>query len=353
MRRIGILIVNWNGWADTVACLESLFRLDYPDFRVILCDNGSTNGSLERIADWAAGRLSPSVENLPEKLQSLVAPPVVSKPLEYALYDRSSAESGGDPALDPPLVLIRGGNNLGFAGGNNIGLCYLLARGGFDAVWLLNNDTLVEPRALSALVARMQSAPSMGMCGSTLLRLESPETIQARGGGWYCRWIGLPWHLGQLQRADAPARQERVETWMNYVVGASMLVSREFLEAVGLMCEDYFLYFEELDWVLRGRGCFTLAYAPDSIVYHKVGGSIGTSSNPRHKSRVCDYYALRNRLLFTRKFFPSALPTVYLSVACAALLRLVCGRLDLASMAWRILLHGRDDAFEKRLGKIP
>lgn len=352
MMRVGVLIVNWNGWADTVACLESVFRLDYPDFRVILCDNGSTNGSLERIADWAAGRLSALVSVLPEELRPLIDPPVVAKPLEHVTYDRSMAEAGGNPSLDPPLVLIREENNLGFAGGNNVGLRYILARGGFDAVWLLNNDTLVEPHALSALVARMQVSPSAGMCGSTLLRFDRPERIQARGGGWYCRWIGLPWHIGQLQRAGDPPRRQRVESWINYIVGASLLVSREFLETVGLMNEDYFLYFEELDWALRGRGRFTLAYAPYSVIYHKVGGSIGTSSNPRHKSLTCDYYAIRNRLRFTRRFYPLALPTVYLSVVCAALLRLVCGRPDLAAMIWRILCRGGDNAFELRQGRV-
>ena len=115
-------------------------------------------------------------------------------------------------------------------------------------------------------------------------------------------------------------------------------MSREFLETVGLMCEDYFLYFEELDWALRGQGRFSLAYAPASAVYHKIGASIGTSSDPRRKSLLCDYYATRNRLLFTRRFFREALPTVYLSVLFAILSRFLCGRADAAIMIWQILL---------------
>ena len=95
---------------------------------------------------------------------------------------------------------------------------------------------------------------------------------------------------------------------MNYVEGASMLVTRQFLEEIGIMCEDYFLYFEEADWAIRAEGRFKLAYAPESIVYHKVGGSIGTSSNPAKKSYTCDYFNIRNRLLFTRRFYPTALP---------------------------------------------
>jgi GT2 family glycosyltransferase len=340
MKRVYVLIVNWNGWTDTVECLESVLRLDYPDYRVIVCDNGSKDGSLARIVDWAEGHsIAPaSVERTPH--HDLVNPPV-EKPLSYVVYDRPRAEDGGDGTLDPRLVLIRTGGNLCFAGGNNVGLRYALARGDFEHVWLLNNDTVVTPGSLSALVARMTDKPSSGMCGSTLALYDRPDRIQARGGGWYCRWTGLPWHIGQLEKTSTRTRLEHVEKWMNYVVGASMLVSREFLAEVGLMCEDYFLYFEETDWIQRAAPHFSLAYAPQSLVYHKVGGSIGTSSKPWRKSRTCDFYAIRNRLLFTRRFHREALPAIYLSVMLALLVRLLVGNWSRAGMIWR-LLRSRD-----------
>jgi GT2 family glycosyltransferase len=124
---------------------------------------------------------------------------------------------------------------------------------------------------------------------------------------------------------------------MNYVEGASMLVSRQFLIEVGLLCEDYFLYFEEADWAIRAEGRFRPGYAPKSIVYHKVGGSIGTSSNPASKSITCDYFNIRNRLLFTRRFYPAALPTVWLVIVGALLLRLFLGKWDRAKMILRLL----------------
>jgi len=337
MKRVYVILVNWNGWPDTIECLESVLRLDYTDYRVIVCDNGSTDDSLTQIVDWAEGHslVSAAVERIPR--HDLVSPPV-EKPLSYAVYDRSQAEGGGDRSLDPRLILIRTGGNLGFAGGNNIGLRYALARGDFEHAWLLNNDTVVEPQSLMALVARMADKPSAGMCGSTLVHYDNPDRIQARGGGWYCKWIGLPWHIGQLEKTSVRPRQEHVEKWMNYVVGASMLVSRDFLIDVGLMCEDYFLYFEETDWAMRAKGRFTVAYAPDSVVFHKIGRSLGTSSNPLKKSAVCDYYAIRNRLLFTRRYHPEALPTIIASLIVAALVRLMTGQFRRARMILAVLL---------------
>ena len=335
MKRVYIILVNWNGWRDTIECLETVFRADYPDFRVIVCDNGSTDGSLERIKEWAEGLL-PSAVATESHMYRFSAPPC-SKPLQCIEYPLAVAEKGGDPAADHPLVLIRTGANLGFAGGNNVGMRYALSRGDFSHVWLLNNDTVIDAHALTALVRRMREKKNAGMCGSTLLYYENPDRVQVLGGGWYCKWIGLPWHLGRLQKAGDSINRERVEKWMNYVVGASLLVSKEFLEDIGLMCEDYFLYFEETDWAIRAKGKYSLAYAPESIVYHKVGGSIGTSSNPLLKSYNCDYYNIRNRLFFTRRFFPYALPTIYLVLIGTLVIRIFLGRWQRVAMIIRLL----------------
>jgi hypothetical protein len=342
MKRVYVLLVNWNGWADTIECLESVFRLDYPVYKVIVCDNDSSDDSIDKIVDWAEGRIGITSTGVDPKLVGLTYPPI-EKPISYTVYDRTLAEKGGDRSHDPSLILIRTGGNLGFAGGNNVGLRYALARDDFAHVWLLNNDTVVDSRALAEMVERMDQAPGAGMCGSTLAFYGQPERIQARGGGWYCKWIGLPWHIGQLGKVSDQVSTQYVEKRMNYVVGASMLVSREMLLKTGLMCEDYFLFFEEVDWALRCKGLFKLGYASDSLVYHKLGKSIGTASNPARKSAVCDYYSIRNRLVFTRKFFPTALLTIYPSLVFALLHRLIHRRYDLVRMVWNVLL-GRDAA---------
>ncbi len=335
MKRCYVLLVNWNGWFDTIECLESLFSTGCQNPKVVVCDNGSDDGSLHRIREWARGNTGYS--SAPGSPLGKLSRPEVAKPIPFAEYDRTQAEKGGDTTIDPELVLIDTVANLGFAGGNNVGLRYLMSRPDFDYVWLLNNDTVVAANALQALVDRMEVRPDAGMCGSTLLHYDDPDKVQARGGGWYCKWLGLPWHLGQLRHADAPVNLERIERWMSYVVGASLFVSRDFLEEIGLMTEDYFLFYEELDWAVRSRGRFRMAYAPLSRVYHKIGGSVGTSSNPCRKSRTCDFYAIRNRLLFTRRFHPKVLPTIYLSVLTALLVRLMAGHWSRAGMIWRLL----------------
>lgn len=374
MNSVYVLLINWNGWADTIECLESVFRSRYKGFRVIVCDNLSEDNSIEHIKAWAENRL----DLVPKRNNDIFHksfPPVV-KPLSYVEYSQEEAEAGGrDNDKDAGLIIIKNHKNLGFAGGNNVGLRYALSRNDFDYIWLLNNDTVIEPDALESLIARMKEMPDAGMCGSTLLYYDNPIRIQALGGGYYSRWLGLPWHLGRLKRYtnqnqphphlnplpegeesffSPPLQREgqggdgvkvafetevkRVERWMNYVVGASMLVSKQFLRDIGLMSEDYFLYFEETDWAIRAEGRYSLAYAPDSIVYHKVGRSIGTSSNPKKKSLLCDYYNIRNRLFFTRRYYPLALPTIYFVLLFTLMSRMVFFKCDRVKMIIRLML---------------
>lgn len=334
MKKVYIVLLNWNGWADTIECLDSLLRLNYGHFQIIVVDNASTDSSVERIKAWAEGRLTPIRCGTAE----MEAPVFGGHHIELAEYGQAQSEMAGIASRDNFLTLIKADENRGFAAGNNIALKHILARQDADYVWLLNNDTVVIPDALDALVSRMREDASIGMCGSSLLFYDKPSHVQVLAGGYYCRWLAVVWHLGQRRRFAKPRHPHNVERHLSYVVGASMMVSMKFLEDVGLMAEDYFLYFEEMDWTLRAGKRFKLAYAPDSIVYHKVGRAIGTSSHPGRKSLVCDYYNLRNRLLFTRRYFPYALPTVYLGLVAECILRAVFLRWESARMAFSILL---------------
>lgn len=269
-----VLILNWNGWRDTIECLESIQQSVGVSFRIVVCDNDSLDHSLDKIVVWATAGGKPFVR-----------------------YDRVQAESGGQAEESAPLVLIQTGANLGFAGGNNVGLRYCLAHGGFDYVWVLNNDTVVAPDALAQLVARMQRDPAIGMCGSKLIFYHQPGQVQAYGGSAFDARRGVVVPIGQFSPVDASCDVAAVEAQTAYVVGASMLVSTPFLQSVGLMCEDYFLYFEEIDWAFRARGKFTLAYADASVVWHKEGGSIGSSSI-KEPSATSTKYLYRNRVIF-------------------------------------------------------
>jgi len=308
-----ILLLNWKGWVDTIECLESIFRNEYPNYRVIICDNDSQDGSIEYIKAWADGRLNLLV-NSANSLRQLSFPPI-SKPIPYVEYDRATAEKGGyHTDKKTRLILIQNQSNLGFAGGNNVGLRYALARGDLRYVWLLNNDTVIKPDTLFLMVRRIQKKPNAGICGSTLLYYHKPDRVQMLGGGKYNRWLGFPSPIEANQFDKKNIDVQQIETLMDYVSGASMLVSRSFLQTIGLMSEDYFLYFEELDWATRARGLYTLAYEPKSIVYHKEGASIGSSRKRKEKSLTANYYSLKNRRVFTRKFYSKALPTVYMGL---------------------------------------
>jgi len=337
-----ILILNWNGWKDTIECLESVFRIAYPDCRVVLCDNGSTDGSLEQIKAWAEGHLDVWLPK-DSPLRHLSFPPV-PKPMRCVEYNRAQAEMGGRPDdMNAPLVLIQTGANLGFAGGNNVGLRYALAQDDFEYVWLLNNDSVIQADALTHMVRRMEERPRAGMCGSTLLYYHEPDKVQALGGARYNKWLGVTRPIGLLQPANLPVNTDYVERRMSYVAGASMLVSRSFLCEIGLMCEDYFMYYEELDWALRAHGAFGLAYARDAIVYHKEGVSIGaTARQVNEKSWVSDYHSVRNRLALTRKFVPLALPTVYLGLLGIIVNRMLRRQWDRVGMVARIMLFGQN-----------
>ncbi len=333
MSRVYIVLLNWNNWPDTLECLESLLSLDYPDYRIIVCDNGSTDNSLVCLREWALGNF----DILPADPRLKISLRKKSRPIHFVEYERSLAELGGNQEIDSPLVVIRNQANLGFAGGNNVGLRYVLARGDADYAWILNNDTVVDSKALGALVSCLTSQPTAGICGSSVLSYWNPQRVDALGGAYYCRWFGIAWHLGRWREFPKKIDSVRILRRMNYVVGSSMFVAESLLREVGLMEESYFLYFEELDWTLRSKGLFNLAYAPESIVYHKVGGTIGTSSHPARKSMESDFYTLRNRLKFSRRHYPYSLPTVYLGLLVELIVRLVLGRWRRALMIARLM----------------
>lgn len=312
-------MLNWNGWRDTIECLESVLRLDYPDYLVVVCDNASSDGSMEQIRGWARGDIT--VETRNPSLAGLVSPPV-PKPIAFAEIDPTATWN----ACGARLLLIQTGANRGFAGGNNVGLKYALQQGDCDFAWILNNDTVVLPDALSYLVQRMVEKPDAGICGSTLLYYDAPSKVQACAGSVYNKWVARGGNIGRQATAEQLPQREEIERKLAYVVGASMLVRKSFLDQVGLMNEQYFLTFEEIDWATRAKDKFRLAYAPHSVVYHKEGGATGSHWALSRRNPLIERYAVRNRVLFTRTFYPMALTSVLCAIALSAAYRLLRGR---------------------------
>lgn len=331
-----IVLLNWNGARDTIACLESVLRLQGADFRVVVCDNGSTDDSVAALRRWAAGEVLPELAGNPI---GLAGP--MPKPVRLVEYARDDAERGGSQPEDDgaAVYLLHTGANLGFAGGCNVGIRFAMARGDADFVWLLNNDTMVDPQALAALVARAGQPDRPGIVGSLLCYFDAPERIQSLGGGTYSPQRAMSRHIadGQLRQALTPAELQAAERDMVYVVGASMLASRRFLDTVGVMQDDYFLYFEEMDWAERARRLdptLGIAFAPASIVYHKVGASAGT----QRRSMLSLRYLTVNRLRFVKRFYATALPAARVSVAWEGVKALLKGRLDEARLMLGVAL---------------
>jgi hypothetical protein len=327
-----IVILNWNGWKDTIECLESVLRLNFSSFRVIVCDNASTDGSIDKIKTWARGGLVAEPAN--SALAHLTSPPL-PKPVSCLELTRVEAESEIAPG-DDPLILIQNGGNLGFAAGNNVGLRFALRDPECAFFWILNNDTVVDPDALSALIRFMQHRQNVGICGSLNLSYVEPSAMQARGGMKYNRWTG---------RVHDPVREARNDSniapiAIDYVNGASMMVRRDFLEQIGLMEESYFLYFEELDWAERAKGKFAVGHTSESAIYHKVGAVLGSNSDRSRRSPLSDMYLSRNRVLFTRRFVPGALPSVLVCVLLAAVHRLCRGDWKRAAMMFTWSMKG-------------
>lgn len=272
MADTSIILVNWNGRADTLACLQSLRRLDGGDFGVVVVDNGSADGSVEAIAAWA----------------------------------REAAPPGW-------LQLVEAGANLGFAAANNLGMELAKKDPECRYFWLLNNDTEVAPDCLAVLRARMEADSTIGLLGARLMFHHQPDRVQGLGGAFHLL-RGRGEHIGLDLAAHQLPPQQEVEARMDYVMGASIFARRAAVEAMGGMEESYFLYFEELDWARRLPARWRQAAALDAVVWHKEGGSIGSDSRAR-PSDTSLYYLTASLLRFYARHHRALLPFAALRLA--------------------------------------
>lgn len=215
------VILNWNGWQDTLECLEALKQCTYKNLTILVVDNGSTNDSVARIK-----------------------------------------------ASRPDILLLESGKNLGFAAGNNIGIRHAIASDS-QFVWLLNNDTRPASDALTALVSKAKTDDRIGAVGSVCYYADSPATVEAWGGARINLWIGY----------GRNSTEPREDGWFHSLNGTSILVSIAAIKDAGLLDEGFFLYWEDTEFCLRlrKRG-WRIAAAADSRIAHKVHGSTAGDS---------------------------------------------------------------------------
>jgi len=333
--KVAIIILNWNSWKDTIECLESVFRNIYPNYEVIVVDNGSTDGSIEKIKAWADGKQEVLTPESTHPLYHLSHPPV-KKSIPYIYYTHEEVERGGDIALEEkvtkewqeqrkcnnkelnptslyPIIFIQTGENLGFAGGNNIGISYLLKKKEFDYIWLLNNDTVIEKTSLIEMVKLGENNDKIGMVGSKLLYYKKPNTIQALGGSSKIAWNTFGKHICNLKE-DQFEFNSGFEI-KGYICGASLLVKKKVIESVGIIDENYFMLTEDLDWCFRTlKKSWKLFYSGGSKVWHKFSASmkkenidksfLGRRSTrlPINRFILNNYYFTRGYLHFQKKY---------------------------------------------------
>ena len=295
---VHVVLVNYDGWRDTVECMESVLRSDHPDVRIILVDNASSDDSVKRILDWAEGRLPAPASSMAHA--SLTTPPVV-KPVR--LEECGDADPLDAITLGPRVMLVRGATNRGFAGGNNLALGKLLSANASGYACLLNTDMVVAPDALAALVRGIAADPALGAIGGVILDYAKPGLVQSVGGGRISR-LGM----AALAPEGLAASDARCPQDLHYVSGGLLLLSMETLRAVGVMDEDYFLYAEDADWGLRMRRMgYRLGCTLDARVWHKGSASIVAGSPFQ------DYYVTRATLMFVRRHWPWLAPVALMN----------------------------------------
>jgi GT2 family glycosyltransferase len=234
------VVLSWNGREDTLRCLESLARVTQPDVGVVCVDNGSTDGTLEAVRERF-----------------------------------------------PDVVTIDAGTNLGYAGGNNLGLRHALAHG---ASWvaLVNNDAIVAEDVFEGFEDAARRYPRAGILAGKVFFADRPETLWFAGQR-VSELVGYSGRPRGYGRRDGPA-YSRVAP-VDRAVGALMAISREALEAVGLLAEDLFAYVEDVDWALRVRAAgMQVVFAPGARAWHAVSASTGGESSSTHTL----YYGVRN-----------------------------------------------------------
>ncbi len=250
-KKVYIIILNWNGLNDTLECLDSVYRLNYPHFEVIVVDNGSSDGS---------------VVNIGTKF--------------------------------PQVILIENNKNLGYTGGNNIGMRHALELGG-DYVWLLNNDTVVMPDTLAKLVHEAEKYPETGLVSPVVRYYDNPDKVQFEGSYVEFATFSLN-HVLDRNELNNKQVQRNLLVW-----GTALLIKRSVIESIGYLSDKYFAYAEDTDYCLRARRKnFRVKVRLDASILHKVSRSIGKKSPAQVFLRTRNaYFVWSDNVPGVRRFF--------------------------------------------------
>jgi GT2 family glycosyltransferase len=246
-----ILLLNWNTEKHTLACLASLQAVSYPNYKIIVLDNASSDGSPDAIA-----------------------------------------------AAYPAIPLLRMPRNLGFTGANNVGFQYALGQG-VEFVYLLNTDTHVASTFLSEAVQTATLDKSIGIVGSKVLHADQPNRLQFVGlhANLTVGHHGRPFGYNEVDQGQYDHIAD-----VDLIGGCAMMVSRSCVEATGGFDDSFFAFHEDFDLCLRAQASgFRVVMSPASRVWHEGGGSMGGATSVGHM-----YYSVRNALRLAQRHKPAA-----------------------------------------------
>lgn len=312
-RKVYIVILNYNGSEDTIECLESILKLNYLNYQVLIVDNSETELPFQKLLDWAS-----------------------VKQIEF----NQTTEASFDLSIDQnQFVFIKSEKNLGFAAGNNIAMKEILKTQESDSyIWLLNNDTVVDKESLKAQVFYLgeHQKSKIGILGSKLIYYYKQDKIQAVGGKFNKKFY-ISTHVGE---GESVHKQKSQFMEIDYVIGASMFIPYQFLKEVGILCDDFFLYYEELDWAYRAKKrSWVLDWCSDSVIFHKEGTSIGSSYDSKQKSFFSEINVFKSRKIFIKKYFKIGL-RFYISSLLLILNRVRKGKFKLGLELLKITFEG-------------
>ena len=291
--KVAIIILNWNGWKDTIECLESLYQSTYPNYNIVVVDNGSKDGSIEKIKEYCEGKIKVESKFLKYSYKN--------KPIKVIEYERKEVEVGRDKekeiinlSSNKKLIIIKSEKNYGFAKGNNIGIKYALKALESVYVLLLNNDTVVDEEFLKSGIELMERKKEVGIVTGKILYYDDPKRIWAAGGHINI-FLAAGGGIGGNQLDNGHFNEIKE---IDYAPGTMVLIKRSVIEEIGYLPECYFGTGEEMEFAIKvSKKGYKIICNPNSIIFHKVG----MSSN---RSLKYQYNAWRTQLLFIERNFP-------------------------------------------------
>jgi GT2 family glycosyltransferase/ubiquinone/menaquinone biosynthesis C-methylase UbiE len=285
--RVSIVILNWNGWQDTIECLESLYRINYSNYDVIVVDNGSTDDSIEKIREYCAGKriigskyFKYDASNKPIKIFEVFEHDAKMGNFDTTLYDRIEARKR--------MILIKAKANYGYSGGNNLGIMFASKVFKPDYFLVLNNDVVVDKTFLSELV-KVAIKTRAGIVGPKNYLYSNPSIL-------WLAWFDIDMKRGKpilvMPRTVDRGDGDQVRR-VPFIAGSCLLIRKDVIQNIGLFDEEYFCYWDETDYCMRARKAgYEILYAPSSKIWHKVSSSA---------KALAEYYITRNRFLFMKK----------------------------------------------------